>query len=129
MILGCRPIYRFAGTDSIRVISIADTVTAMRNCSQPSSILPGELVGVSVGEWGYYKGKEISPLTKTVSGDMMLSQSLPLISLFKFMKCILTVKDFFYFLNPIFRFNLKIRITNNKIRIFKTVISHFDNVQ
>jgi len=34
MILGCRPIYRFAGADSIWVVSIADTVTAMRNCSQ-----------------------------------------------------------------------------------------------
>ncbi len=38
--------YRLAGTDSIRVISIADTVTAMRNCSQPPAVLPGKLVTV-----------------------------------------------------------------------------------
>ena len=50
MILGCRPIYRFAGADSIRVVSIADTVTAMRNCSQPPAVLPGKLVTVTVGE-------------------------------------------------------------------------------
>ena len=42
--------YRFTGTDSIRVISIADTVTAMRNCSQPPAVLPGKLVTVPVGE-------------------------------------------------------------------------------
>ena len=50
MILGCRPIYRFAGADSIWVVSIADTVTAMRNCSQPPAVLPGKLVTVTVGE-------------------------------------------------------------------------------
>ena len=50
MILGCRPIYRFTSTDSIRVISIADIVTAMRNCSQPPAVLPGKLVAVTVGE-------------------------------------------------------------------------------
>jgi len=42
--------YRLAGTDSIRVISIADTVTAMRNCSQPPAVLPGKLVTVPIGE-------------------------------------------------------------------------------
>ena len=40
-------IYRFAGTESIGVISIADT---MRNCSQPPAVLPGKLVAVTVGE-------------------------------------------------------------------------------
>ena len=42
MILGCRPIYRFAGADSIRVVSIADTVTATRSCGQPPTTLPGK---------------------------------------------------------------------------------------
>ena len=50
MILGCRPIYRLACADSIWVVSIADTVTAMRNCSQPPAVLPGKLVTVTVGE-------------------------------------------------------------------------------
>ena len=40
-------IYRFAGTESIGVISIADT---MRNCSQPPAVLPGKLVTVTVGK-------------------------------------------------------------------------------
>jgi hypothetical protein len=42
MILGCCTIHGFAGSDSIRVVSIADTVTAMRNCGQPPAVLPGE---------------------------------------------------------------------------------------
>ena len=42
MILGCRTIYRFAGADSIRVVSIAVTVTATRNCGQPPTTLPGK---------------------------------------------------------------------------------------
>ena len=42
MILGCRPIYRFAGADSIWVVSIADTVTATRSCGQPPTTLPGK---------------------------------------------------------------------------------------
>ena len=50
MILGCRPIYRFAGADSIWVVSIADTVTAMRNCGQPPAVLPRKGVAVSIGK-------------------------------------------------------------------------------
>ena len=50
MILGCHPIYRFTGTDSIRVVSIADTVTAMRNCGQPPAVLPRKGVAVSIGK-------------------------------------------------------------------------------
>ena len=114
MILGCRTIYRLAGADSIRIVGIRNRITIMRYRRQSSSILPGEGEAVTVGE-GDYKGKEISPPTFLVCGDMMLSQNLPLISLLKFMKCILTIKDFFYFLNSIFRFNFKVGITYHKI--------------
>ena len=50
MILSSNAVYGFAGAYSIGVIGVADTVTAMRNCSQPPAVLPGKLVAVSVGE-------------------------------------------------------------------------------
>ena len=50
MILGCRPIYRFAGADSIRIVGIRNRITIMRYRRQSSPILPGKLVAVTVGE-------------------------------------------------------------------------------
>ena len=50
MILGCCTIHGFAGSDSIRVVSIADTVTAMDDGGQPPSVLPGKGEAVTVGE-------------------------------------------------------------------------------
>ena len=50
MILGCRPIYRFAGANSIWIIGIGNRVTIMRNRRQSSPILPGKGEAVTVGE-------------------------------------------------------------------------------
>ena len=50
MILGCRPIYRFAGANSIRIVGIRNRITIMRYRRQSSPILPGESKAVSVGE-------------------------------------------------------------------------------
>ena len=50
MILGCRPIYRLASADSIRIVGIGNRVTIMRNRRQSSPILPGESKAVTVGE-------------------------------------------------------------------------------
>ena len=50
MILGCRPIYRFAGADSIRVVGIRNRITIMRYRRQSSPILPRKGVAVTVGK-------------------------------------------------------------------------------
>ena len=50
MILGCRPIYRFAGANSIRIIGIRYGIVAVGDRGQPPAVLPGKLVTVTVGE-------------------------------------------------------------------------------
>ena len=42
MILGCRPIYRFTGTESIGVVGIRNRITIMRYRRQSSPVLPGK---------------------------------------------------------------------------------------
>jgi len=42
MILGCRPIYRFAGANSIRIIGIRYGIVAVGDRGQPPAVLPGK---------------------------------------------------------------------------------------
>ena len=42
MILGSNTVYRFAGTNAIGVVGIADTVTAMGDGGQPPAVLPSK---------------------------------------------------------------------------------------
>ena len=50
MILGCRPIYRFTGTESIGVVGIRNRITIMRYRRQSSPVLPGKGETIAVGE-------------------------------------------------------------------------------
>jgi hypothetical protein len=50
MILGCRPIYRFAGANSIRIVGIRNRITIMRYRRQSSPVLPGKGETIAVGE-------------------------------------------------------------------------------
>ena len=50
MILGCRPIYRLAGADSIWIVGIRNRITIMRYRRQSSPILPRKGVAVTVDE-------------------------------------------------------------------------------
>ena len=42
--------YRFAGSDSVRIVGIRNRITIMRYRRQSSPILPGKGVAVTVGE-------------------------------------------------------------------------------
>ena len=50
MILGCRPIYRFAGSDAVGIVSIRNSVGSLAYACQPPAVLPGKLVTVTVGK-------------------------------------------------------------------------------
>ena len=50
MILGCRTIHGFAGSDAVGVVGIGNRVITMREGGKPPAVLPGESKAVSVGE-------------------------------------------------------------------------------
>ena len=50
MILGCRTIHGFTGSDSIRAIGLGYGIVAVGDRGQPPAVLPGKLVTVTVGE-------------------------------------------------------------------------------
>ena len=50
MILGCRAIHGFAGSDAIRVISVRYRIRALGYRGKPPAVLPGEVEAVPVGK-------------------------------------------------------------------------------
>ena len=50
MILGCRTIHGFAGSDAVGVVGIGNRIITMREGGQPPAVLPGEVEAVPVGK-------------------------------------------------------------------------------
>ena len=50
MILGCRTIHGFTGSDAVGVVGIGNRIITMREGGQPPAVLPGEGETVPVGE-------------------------------------------------------------------------------
>ena len=50
MILGCRTIHGFTGSDAVGVVGIGNRVITMREGGQPPAVLPGEVEAVPVGK-------------------------------------------------------------------------------
>ena len=50
MILGCRAIHGFAGSDAVWVVGIGNRIITMREGGKPPAVLPGEGEAVPVGE-------------------------------------------------------------------------------
>ena len=50
MILGCRAIHGFAGSDAVWVVGIGNRIITMREGGKPPAVLPGEGETVPVGE-------------------------------------------------------------------------------
>ena len=50
MIFGCCTIHGFAGSDSIWVVGIGNSVITMREGGKPPAVLPGEGEAVPVGK-------------------------------------------------------------------------------
>ena len=50
MVLGCRAVHGFAGSDAVGVVGIGNRIITMREGGQPPAVLPGEGETVPVGE-------------------------------------------------------------------------------
>ena len=50
MILGGNAVYCFTGADSIRIVGVRNRIRSLGYIRQPSPVLPGEGVAVTVGE-------------------------------------------------------------------------------